>query len=220
MPDAALPVAFDLALRDGALILDLGEPRRLLSSAPYRGGLTRSRWWINHHVRLDFCDDAVDAWIGRRLAALQLPARATTACLTAAYVEQHGRATIASGAVRAHAVVTAGLSNLSSAGLTPPWRRAGASHTINACVLVEASLPDAALVELVQIVTETKTRLLTGSVTADGHPATGTSTDTVTVVELGGPASRYSGAVTDAGHAAARAFEDAYLRARAARGEQ
>jgi adenosylcobinamide amidohydrolase len=220
VPDAALPAVFDLALRDGALILDLGGPRRLLSSAPYRGGLTQSRWWINHHVRLDFREDDVDAWIARRLTALNLPGAGTTACLTAAYVEQHGRATAISGEVRSHAVVTAGLSNLSSAGRTPPWRGDAAAHTINACVLVEALLPDAALVELVQIVTEVKARLLSGSETADGHPATGTSTDTVTVVQLEGPASRYAGAVTDAGHAAARAFEDAYLRARAARDER
>jgi adenosylcobinamide amidohydrolase len=210
---AAPPDPFDLALRDGALILALGGPRRLLSSAPWRGGLVRSRWWLNHHVRLDFCEDDVDAWIGRRLRELSLPPGETTACLTAAYVENHGRGSETSGPVRAHSVVTAGLSNLSSAGLTPPWRRDGAGHTINACVLLEASLPDAALVELVQIVTETKSRLLSGMTTAAGDPATGTSTDTVTVVELGGPAVHYAGAVTDAGHAAARAFEMAFLSA-------
>jgi adenosylcobinamide amidohydrolase len=211
-----LPFSLQPALRGGALVLDLQRARRLISSAPYRGGLTESRWWVNHHVPLDFCEDDAAGWIEGRLNALGLPAEQTTACLTAAYVENYGHACRASRAIRAHALVTTGLSNLSSPGLTPPWPIDAAQHTINACLAVEAALPDAALVELVQIVTETKSRLLAGALTAAGHPATGTSTDTVTVIALGGPPSLYAGAVTDVGHAAARAFEAAFIRSRRA----
>lgn len=214
MDGSPLPTKFDHGLRDQALVIDLGSPRRLLSSAPWRGGLITSRWWVNKHVHLAFRPGDVEGWIGGMLSELKLPPGETTCCLTAAYVERFGSASACGEGVGVHALVTAGLSNLSSAGLTPAWNREverPSHHTINACLLVEAALSDAALVELVQIVTEVKARVLSPRKTTEGFQATGTSTDTVTVIELGGPLSAYAGAVTPVGNAAAKAFGQAFL---------
>jgi adenosylcobinamide amidohydrolase len=199
------PVA--LTLREDSLILDLLEPRLLISSAPHRGGLTSSRYVVNSTVPRDYCPPDVPASIAAHLETLGLPPESSTACVTAVNVWDHVQTEASGAGFRCTVFVTAGIGNLSSPGLTAVSdQRPG---TINLIALLEADLPPAALVEAVQIVTEVKARVLAGRVTHDGHPATGTSTDTVTVVLLPGPASAYCGAVTPVGNVLARAVEGA-----------
>ena len=201
------PLPFRLVLNDTALILDLQHAQFVLSSAPYRGGLVLSRYIVNSTVAPDYCPPDVSAAIAKQLAALGLTTQLSTACVTAVDVKNYVLVTAAEGDFRCTAIVTAGIGNLSSPGLTP----AAAYHsgTINIIALVEANLPPAALVEAVQIITEVKARLLLGRITSDGYPATGTSTDTVTIVALPGLASDYCGAVTTVGRALARACAEA-----------
>lgn len=149
----------------------------------------------------------VSASIAQQLETLGLPIEVSTACVTAVDVKNHVRAEATEGDFRCTVIVTAGIGNLSSPGLTPAAQYQ--SGTINIIALIEANLPSAALVEAVQMVTEVKTRLLSGRLTSDGHPATGTSTDTVTVALLPGPMSDYCGAATVVGCALARACAEA-----------
>lgn len=198
---------FTLALHGSALVVDLQHAHTVLSSAPYRGGLVQSQYVVNSTVASDYCPVDVSVSIAERLETLGLPTEISTACVTAVDVKNHVLAEATEGGYRCTAIVTAGIDNLSSPGLTP----AATYHTgtINIIVLIEANLPPAALVEAVQIVTEVKARLLNGRLTSDGYPATGTSTDTVTVAALPGPASDYCGAVTMVGRALARACTEA-----------
>ena len=194
-------------MRDLALIFDLQQPRTLISSAPFRGGLVQSRYIVNATVAADYCPMDVSASIAQQLETLGLPIEVSTACVTAVDVKNHVRAEATEGDFRCTVIVTAGIGNLSSPGLTPAAQYQ--SGTINVIALIEAKLPPAALVEAVQIVTEVKARLLAGRTTSDGFPATGTSTDTVTLALLPGPPSDYCGAVTLVGRALACACAEA-----------
>ena len=197
-------------LRPGALIIDLRQPRRVVSSAPFGGGLGWKRYLVNYTVPLDFHED-VDTTVCAVLARHALDASTTTCALTAVDVRKFRYAEVREDDVCASVYLTAGLGNLAAPGLTP---LAGhAPGTINVFALIAAALPDAALVETVQIITEAKARRLSGRLTRDGHPATGTSTDTVTVALLPGPAQRYAGAVTPVGRALARATDAALTQA-------
>ncbi len=200
-----------LAVRDGAMVIDLQQPRTLISSAPHRGGITTSRFCVNYTVASDFCPVDVSASIVAKLVALDVPPAQCTACLTAVNVARFTQARVSFGGMCCTVLVTAGIGNLSSPGLTPVFH--SVPGTINVMALVQAALPHAALVEAVQIITEVKARVLTGRFTQAGHPATGTSTDTVTVVALPGPSSLYCGAVTPVGFCIARAAQDALMQA-------
>ena len=190
-------------MRDSALILDLQKARTVLSSAPYRGGLVQSQYIVNSTVAPDYCPPDVSLAISKQLEVLGLSTESSTACVTAVDVKNYVLAEATEGDFRCTAIVTMGIGNLSSPGLTPS--AAYHSGTINIIALIEAKLPSAALVEAVQILTEVKARLLIGRTTSDGYPATGTSTDTVTLALMPGPLSDYCGAVTQVGRALARA---------------
>ena len=198
---------FALVVHDWALVVDLQHVHTVLSSAPYRGGLVQSRYIVNATVDPYYCPPHVSVAIAKQLDVLGLPIDSSTACVTAVEVKNYIRAEATECEFRCTAIVTAGIGNLSSPGLTPA--ASYRSGTINIIALIEASLAPAALVEAVQIITEVKTRLLTGRLTSDGDPATGTSTDTVTVALLPGPVSDYCGAVTMVGRALARACAEA-----------
>jgi len=200
-------VSASLTLWRDALVLDLQAPRRVLSSAPLGGGLTESRYLVNRTVPHDFCPPDVQNAARAELRALGLPEGGVTCALTSVDVWNYASGSAEERGVRATAFVTAGLGNLSAPGLTPLADRA--PGTINAFVLIEADLPDAALVEAVQMITEVKARTLAGRVTEGGHPATGTSTDTVTLALLPGARHDFSGPLTPPGRAVARAFQDA-----------
>ena len=196
-----------VSLRPGALVIDLRQPRRVVSSAPFGGGLGWKRYLANCTVPIDFHHDDVDTMIRSSLAGHGLASEVTTCALTAVDVRQYRQADATEGDVLTSVYITVGLGNLSAPGLTPLAPRV--PGTINVFALVTAELPDAALVEAVQIVTEVKARRLAGQTDRDGHAATGTSTDTVTVALLPGPSHRYAGAVTPVGRALARATDAA-----------
>ncbi len=206
-----MAVPLSVLVRDGAMVMDLLRCTTLISSGPHRGGLTSSRYVVNYTVSTDFCPVDVPASIVAKLTALGLPPEQCTACLTAVKVENCTSAQACDGSVCCTVWVTAGIGNLSSPGLTAVF--APAPGTINIIALVQADVPPSALVEAVQIITEVKARTLAGRLTQDGHPATGTSTDTVTVVQLPGPPSPYCGAVTPVGFCLAQATQKALLSA-------
>ena len=92
------------------------------------------------------------------------------------------------------AVVSVGLSNTSSAGVTPPigagpadGAAAPGPGTINVVLLVDGALTPAAMVNAVITATEAKTMTLAewDVKTPEGDAASGTSTDTVVVACTG-----------------------------------
>jgi adenosylcobinamide hydrolase len=123
------------------------------------------------------------------------------------------------------AVVSVGLSNTTSAGVSDPvFAEPGTINpgvidpgvvdpgTINIILLVDGQLTPAALVNAVITVTEAKTMVLGEWQvrTAQGQPASGTSTDSVVVAATGrGRALSYAGPATTIGWLAARTTRQA-----------
>ena len=126
------------------------------------------------------------------------------------------------------AVVSVGLSNTTSAGVSAPVAYGPEAvspgvvgpGTINTILLVDGQLTPAALVNTVITVTEAKTMVLGEWQvrTAQGQPASGTSTDSVVVAATGrGAALSYAGPATTVGWLAARTTRQAIERICAAK---
>ena len=114
--------------------------------------------------------------------------------MTAAYTQFARCAVERLGDLAVAAVVSVGLSNTTSAGVTPPigagpadGAAAPGPGTINIVLLVDGALTPAAMVNAVITATEAKTMTLAAwdVKTPDGDAASGTSTDTVVVACTG-----------------------------------
>jgi len=186
-------------------VVRAATPLTVLSSAVDGGGLGRARTIVNLHVdkHCPWGDVALrlDAFAARRrLAAPRV------GLMTAAWTERAQVASERVGDLEALVVVTIGLSNLIAAG-----RSAAAPApvgTINAIVVLDADPEPAALVNLALTVTEVKSLVLAeaGLRCADGHVASGTSTDAVVVAATGrGRAVRFGGPISEAGWVVAQA---------------
>lgn len=191
-----------------ALILDLPTPGRVLSSAVRGGGLATANWIAALSVPRDWAPptDRLDAEIDDRLAALGLAPGGGVVLLTAVDVAHVHVADETAAQHRLRIVATVGIGNAVAAGRTAPHADKGPG-TINLIVVYEGALSDAALVGAVQTATEAKAAaLFDGGVrTPEGWPASGTSTDTVTVICLsGGPGEPWAGPITPVGAAIGR----------------
>jgi adenosylcobinamide amidohydrolase len=192
-----------------AVVVVAAERLRVLSSAVHLGGFAEARAILNVHVgKDDPCVDPskmVDAFARR--AGVPQP---WVGLLTGAATERAVITTDATEGCAAMAVVTVGLSNPVAAGHSP-IARCGAS-TINMIVLVDADPEPAALVNAATTVTEVKALALrdAGVLTADGVPASGTSTDAVAIAATGrGGRARYGGPASPLGWVVARAVRGA-----------
>jgi iron complex transport system ATP-binding protein len=188
-----------------AVVVTAREPLAVLSSAFVRGGFATARAIVNLHVpkslRQEDSDVLLPAFVDRR----RIPGP-WVGLLTAAWTERAEVAEECRNGVTALAIVTVGLSNRVSAGTTPiaVW----APSTINTIVVVDGAPDPAALVNTVMTVTEVKTSLLAAADLrcADGHVASGTSTDAIVVAATGrGPRQRFGGPISDLGWVVARA---------------
>jgi iron complex transport system ATP-binding protein len=195
------------------------EPLAVLSSAVVGGGFGTTRDVVNVHV-----DDQYDGDPDEDLdaAAAELGAkRPYVGLMTAAYTEFARCAVESLGELTVAAVVSVGLSNTSSAGVTPPIGlptgapEAPAPGTINVVLLVDGALTPAAMVNAVISATEAKTMTLAAwdVKTPEGDDASGTSTDTVVVACTGrGEELSYAGPATPVGWLVARAVRAAMRR--------
>lgn len=157
---------------------------RVVSSAPWHGGLRRARRIVNLQVPLSFdCD------VPRFFSTLPAAYRRadcvgllTAVDVRTASVERRAGVTV---------VATAGITNSSTVG------------TINTIVVLPGRPAPAAMVEAVKVVTEAKCAALRDlDVRAGSRLATGTSTDAVVVAtEDRGEAYDYSGPATSVGRA-------------------
>lgn len=177
-----------------------------LSSALLGDGFTDFRSLFIYHVHKDY--DHPEPW--RHLQEIALTEQLTPptiGLLTAASLDRTQVITLGDGELEVGAVVTAGMSNATSAGLTPPARLRQA-NTINLVLLVNHALSQAAMVNAVITITEAKTDTLNrlGIRTPQGEIASGTSTDTVVIAHNGEDQPLpYAGSATTAGWLMAKA---------------
>lgn len=185
-----------------------------LASALLGGGFTDFQSLFIYHVHKDY--DHPEPWQHLKEIARneQLPLP-TIGLLTAASLERTQLLCLGEGEIQVCALVTAGVSNATSAGLTPPAILAQA-NTINIIMLVNRALSAAAMVNAVITVTEAKTDTLNrlGIKTPQGEIASGTSTDTVVIAHNGeGQPLPYAGPATAVGWLMAKAVRLALTQA-------
>jgi adenosylcobinamide amidohydrolase len=181
-----------LALEGRALLVHLGGPHVVLSSALVNGGLRRAREVAWLEVRDDELRPPVDPErLARgRLAELGLPAAVglLTSRAVARYVVAERAVAVGGDGVAARCVATVGLGNALRAGDPPGLASTGVPvvrvGTINLLCQVSAPLSEEALVEALAVAAEARTlAVLEASVPSrrSGLPATGTGTDCVVV---------------------------------------
>jgi adenosylcobinamide amidohydrolase len=188
-------------------------PLVVASSAIVNGGLVTADAILNVHVARNFACAESEAALAA--FALRHGVRGSyVGLLTGAGTDKAESAEAERGALRARAIVTVGLSNAITAGVSPA-AACVAPSTINTIVVVDADAEPAALVNALLTVTEVKTLALieAGVKGTGGHPATGTSTDAVVVAATGrGPRARFGGPISDLGWVVAQAAGPALRR--------
>lgn len=204
-------------ITERTLIVDLGVRSTILSSAPRGGGLTRSRFILNHQVaanpRGGIQGRKSVRWgdPARDLGKLALRLGVESQCvglMTAVPVRRLVAIREARGGLWVEGFLTVGVTNAVRAGepilRSRPCESPG---TINLILVTNARLTAAAMVGAVQVATEAKTGALleAGVPSASGRGrATGTGTDVVVLACGRGPLLRYSGTHTEIGAMMAR----------------
>jgi adenosylcobinamide hydrolase len=189
-----------LTVSQEALVLYSPRPLQMLSSAVVGGGFVRARYILNWHVHKDYDHPHPDADL-QSLAHGRGITEPFVGQMTAVSMHKAQAVTLRQGELTVAVVVTAGLSNPTAPGCSPPVAlRPG---TINVILLLDARLTPAAMVNALVTATEVKTQLLLAREirTPEGYAATGTSTDAVVVACTGrgdilpyaGPVRRWAG---------------------------
>ena len=142
------------------------RPLTVLSSAVVGGGYGSAREILNVHVDDKYDGERPDEDLAAVAAELGV-AGPFVGLMTAAYTEFARCAVESLGDLTVAAVVSVGLSNTSSAGVTPPIEAGPADGaaapgpgTINVILLVDGALTPAAMVNAVITATEAKTMTL------------------------------------------------------------
>ncbi|MGH7256528.1 MAG: adenosylcobinamide amidohydrolase [Nitrospirales bacterium] len=207
------------------LVVDLGRPCRILSSAPRGGGFRTARYILNHEVsanpvgwrdgdRLRRLADPV-RYLGRVADDLGIHAPCV-ALMTAVAMRHMVRVRESRDGLWVEVFCTLGLSNAVRAG--EPVREPSVSFqrgavtsrggTINLILVTNAGLTSSAMVGAIQVATESKTATLLAERVRNWTgraAATGTGTDATAIASGEGPRLRYSGTHTRIGQMIARA---------------
>lgn len=185
--------------RAGSVVLRLDPAWQVLSSAVLGGGRRHARSLIHLHVPLSYRCDRPERDLRAAARALDL-AGPVVGLMTAVDL---ARTQLLAGVAEGRAVrtlVTVGLRNASRPGEPPVPAGPG---TINAIILVDGRLREAAAVELAALLAEAKAATLveSGLRTPSGLRASGTSTDAVAVLwhRAAGRELRHAGAATELG---------------------
>lgn len=180
-----------------------------LSSSFFGGGFRRVRHIINANVAEDYCSDTPAADL-RAIAARCGVSDPFVGLLTSVPLRKARMVFSEHREVRAGVLVTAGVGNATSAGVSLPCEsRPG---TINIILLLDAKLTRSSMVNAIVTATEAKSAVLNEMDirTYDGLLATGTSTDTVTVAMTGlEPLQPYAGPATVLGWLIAKTVRQA-----------
>lgn len=218
------------------LVIDLDGRKRVLSSAPLRGGLTVASYILNHQVEANPFVAGDQSMVfgdpGRSLQelAIRLGIHApTVGLMTAVPMTQVVTARALSDGLWVECFATVGITNAVRAGEWPPPgiadQQSGTPGTINLILVTNGCLSQAAMVCAVQVVTEAKSRVLRDHdvrCSQSGTAATGTGTDAVVIASaLRGQGTRhlYSGTHTVLGamigHVVTRCVECGLAKAKA-----
>ena len=201
----------------GTLVIDLEKRRKVLSSAPCYGGLSQTRYIMNHQVPAN--PVAAPAVVPRcrwtdpqqyltQVARERGVAGRTVALMTAVPLNNLVTLRESAGDLWVEVFITVGVTNAVRAGEPVPHAEGSRSRkpgTINIIVVTNARLPDSAMVGAVQVITESKASVLLAADVPSWtgrRGATGTGTDAVVMVcgaGLDGPRLRYSGTHTKVG---------------------
>lgn len=179
-------------------------PLVTLSSALLGGGYRRMKHILNAHVARDFNSPDPKAWL-RSFARDMNIREPFVGLLTAVKLQKVRIAFMESDRLGVAALVTAGVNNATAAGISLPF--SGQLGTINIVLLLDAQLTRPAMLNAVITATQVKAAVLREKkiLTPEGDPATGTSTDTVTIACTGkGRLQPYAGPVTTIGWLIAR----------------
>lgn len=213
-------------VRRRTLLVDLGRPRPVLSSAPRGGGLRRARYVLNHQVPPNprVAPLGTRRWedparsLGRIAAALGVSAP-FVGLMTAVPLRHLIALREEREGLWVEVLATVGVTNAVRAGEPAPeagtqgtTARAG---TINLILITNARLAASAMVSAVQVATESKTAVLLAEgvpSSVSGAAATGTGTDATVIVSGSGPAARYSGTHTPVGMLIGRLVGEAVSR--------
>ena len=196
----------DVAIAADGVTVKAATPLTAASSALVGGGVAVVEAILNVHVPKNFaCAQSTAAL--EAFACRHGVTGPYVGLLTAAATDKAEVAIARHGPLVALAVATVGLSNRITAGVSPAAGAAWPS-TINTIVIVDGDAEPAALINALMTVTEVKTLALVeaGVKGADGHLATGTSTDAVVVAATGrGRRERFGGPISDLGWVVAQA---------------
>lgn len=185
------------------------SPLTILSSAITGGGFRCARHILNFHVDKEYHSDNPAADIRARARHLGVNG-SFIGLMTAVYLHKARSAFFQANELSVGAVVSAGLSNATCAGITPPFSYE--PGTINIVLLLNARLTRGAMLNAFITATEAKCAILQArNIRTTGEdPATGTSTDTLTIAVTGaGALQQYAGPATTIGWLIARAVRQA-----------
>ncbi|WP_158606559.1 adenosylcobinamide amidohydrolase [Paenibacillus ginsengarvi] len=192
------------------------SPLLALNSSVWGGGFGRVHTLVNRQVPKSYmCDDPVQE-MEQFLLSCGLDPAATAAMMTAAYVKDVGQCHMADGELQVSSWVTSGLGNTVRAGTTEGIDQLYPG-TINAIVVVDGKLTEAAMANAIITVTEAKAAALQdlGILARNSEQtATGTSTDAVLVAATGrGEPIRYAGTATTVGYMIGKTVYEAMMHA-------
>jgi len=185
------------------------SPLTTLSSAIVGSGFQHVRHILNTHVDKNYAASNPKADL-RVLARRQNIREPFIGLLTAVHLRKVRAAFFESDGLSVGSLITAGVSNATCAGVTPPFSYQ--PGTINIILLLDVHLTRGAMLNAFITVTEAKCIVLQSRNirTPGGDPATGTSTDTITVAATGrGSLNSYAGTATPVGWLIARAVRRA-----------
>ena len=193
------------------LTLDLGGMMRVISWAPFRGGIVTARRIMWREVRNADLPPELDvaAWLDQEAVAHAL--QDDVVMLTSRKIATFTSCVVNVADMRAQAVATVGLSNAVRAGpmATISNDRRQSYGTINIAVILNHDLSDIALIEAQSVATSARTAaIMEAGVMTGAGLATGTGTDCIAIAAPMGH-DPYCGLHTAQGQAVAAAVYQA-----------
>ncbi len=190
-------------LLDDTVVVEFESPVRAVSSTILGGGFRKLSHVVFKRVPREFALEEPRLYAENVVKELGLPVGTTAVFLTAADVLDHVDVSI-DNPVGARVLITAGFQPLTCIDGETNVEEAA---TVNILVVLDAELPDPALVDIVCLVGSVKTLAITDlGLSCDfGKRAYATATDAVVVASrIGGRRFTYGGPVTPPGLAVAR----------------
>ncbi|NVM03920.1 MAG: phosphatidylglycerophosphatase A [Candidatus Helarchaeota archaeon] len=187
----------DISVSDKNIIVKSSVPLNILSSAVLNGGITKSKYIINHYVPKDYDHQMPEELLLQTAKKFGLD-ESCVGLMTAVKMENVIVENFESGEFKLTVIVTGGTTNSIQVGqqIEDEMKKNG---TINIILITNANLNLSAMVTTSQVITEAKTMaLLNLDIRSQyGGYATGTTTDSIIIAcQEEGPKIKYAGTAT------------------------